>query len=431
MLGAVMVTAVYIHVFGVDVPHWDEWVIVDALRRRANGAYGWADLWSRHNEHRIVVPKLLFLAEYQLLGDHSPKLCMYVCLALLVGIAWGLCRIAVREHAVPPALRLWLCLPIVGFLVSPRQFENLMWGFQVGFVSVAVFAVACLGCLACFAEAAGGGRRAALLLASALFAALASLSSAMGLIVWWIGLPFLLVARKPRVPAALLWGLAAAATWAIHFHGFSNPPPSPSVASVVDRPVFALYFLLSTIGAPIAPIPALAAPCGLLLCGYTLAKALRAGRRTERETLFWLGLALFGVGTAATVTVGRLGLGIRQSLSSRYTTFTLLSVAGVYVLLLRDAVRAWRANQRSSAVVAAGCVAALVACVLVTGWAWGLHGGRSLRAWQRDALDAVLRFETATDAELQRAYPDADFCRLNAQYARQHGITPFQRTRRH
>ena len=105
--------------------------------------------------------------------------------------------------------RLWLMLPI-GFLVfSLRQVENMLWGWQLGFVLVAAEAVASLACLSLLNHP---GRQAFKFVGAVLFATGATFSSAQGLLVWPVGLLPLLSAPLERKRRALLiagWTLAA------------------------------------------------------------------------------------------------------------------------------------------------------------------------------------------------------------------------------
>ncbi len=426
-LGAIVSTAAYIQVYGVNVPFWDEWIVVDMVRRHLDGTYHWAQIWGLHNEHRLVWPKLFYLAEFHMLGDHLPKFCMFVCLGLLGALLPMLAREASAEQPQFPArVRRLLFIPVVWMLPSPRQFENLLWGFQITFVSAAFFAVACLWTLSRLCAGSGMRTRAWLLLAAGTLATLASFSSVMGLIVWWVGLALLSTCRGRRWPWMISWGCAAVAVWLVYFHGYVKPPQHPELAPLLRRPFAFVYFFLATVGAPAAPIPPLAALCGLLICGYIafrMWRAIRSGRHASG--VFWIAVALFGFCTALSITIGRSGFGILQSTPSRYITFTLLSTISCYVLLVGDAIRLWRRRPRTYSLAPALLAAGLFAATLLSGAVWGVRGGRHLRARNLDALDVLSRLETATDDELLRVFPNAPFCRRNAAFAKQRGLTPF------
>jgi hypothetical protein len=50
----------FVQTFGVDCPYYDEWEMIPALTGNQAITLKW--LWSQHNEHRIFVPRLLYLA---------------------------------------------------------------------------------------------------------------------------------------------------------------------------------------------------------------------------------------------------------------------------------------------------------------------------------------------------------------------------------
>src|SRR5205085_2792300 len=79
---------------------------------------------------------------------------------------------------------------------------------------------------------------------------------------------------------------------------------------------------------------------GIIMLGlYSLALRyyLRVGRAPDltRQLLCWLLLGAYAILSAGLITIGRAGFGLAQSLSTRYTTYTLyLPLALVYLLPL-------------------------------------------------------------------------------------------------
>jgi hypothetical protein len=55
---------VLVHLYGVNVPFNDDFDVPGHfLFRFATGDFQWRYLWELHNEHRLVIPKLIWLAE--------------------------------------------------------------------------------------------------------------------------------------------------------------------------------------------------------------------------------------------------------------------------------------------------------------------------------------------------------------------------------
>ncbi|HZS38481.1 MAG TPA: hypothetical protein VFF06_16715, partial [Polyangia bacterium] len=64
-LGVALVPAIalaaFVWRFGVDVPYWDQWELVPLLKGAHDGTLRAADFFALHNEHRLVVPRLIML----------------------------------------------------------------------------------------------------------------------------------------------------------------------------------------------------------------------------------------------------------------------------------------------------------------------------------------------------------------------------------
>jgi hypothetical protein len=117
----------------------------------------------------------------------------------------------------------------------------------------------------------------------------------------------------------------------------------------------------------------------------------------------WMALGAYSLGTAAMITVGRVGFGVSQSLSTRYTTFTLyLFVALVYLLpcvLENAAGRGYFSVSRRTLLRRVGALAAgaLVLAHLTT---FALVLRHNANEWRRGLLRAkacLLFIESAPD----------------------------------
>ncbi len=127
----------YVGSFARDVPWWDDWDLVPVLSGREPVTAAW--LWERHNEHRLLVPKLVHLALAAAAGGADFRTGAYLNALLLAGGTLVLILTArrLRGHtAVADAI-----FPLI--LLHWGQYENLIWSFQVQFiVATALFLVA-------------------------------------------------------------------------------------------------------------------------------------------------------------------------------------------------------------------------------------------------------------------------------------------------
>jgi len=56
-----VLTFCFIYNYGITIPYWDQWEFVPLLEKLHNHTLTLNDLWSQHNEHRILFPKILML----------------------------------------------------------------------------------------------------------------------------------------------------------------------------------------------------------------------------------------------------------------------------------------------------------------------------------------------------------------------------------
>src|SRR5438034_3701897 len=73
----------YVSRYSVNVLSWDEWDIVPLIHSLRSGTLTLAQLWGPHNEHRMLVPNLIFLLVAQIARFDTTVL-MYLSACLLI-----------------------------------------------------------------------------------------------------------------------------------------------------------------------------------------------------------------------------------------------------------------------------------------------------------------------------------------------------------
>lgn len=363
-------------------PFNDQWANVHAWRDTSKG--GWlAYLFSQHNEHRILFPRLVFIADWKWFQARNGLNLAAIGLIQLAGAAVFAAAAQVRRAGALGLLGLAAALAL---MFSLMQFENLFWTFQVAFVGVYAAGAWALY-LFCRASAPGAVRWGWLAGAMVLLV-LAAFNMANGLFAGAAMAAVGLVTRRSR--AAIL--TAAAVTLVllvVYLHGYQpvsyHSPPSLALRHPA-RYLFYVAVYIGNIWSPGRPLPA--ALLGLVGAAATAAMAAILARKQQgdpaRSALF--GLALF-VGVSAAVTaLGRLSFGVDQALSSRYTTPTAYFWAAQALFWTLTAERGrggWLQLQRSPA-------------------AWTLTLERSRAALARVGLAAVLVLALVRLAGLER-----------------------------
>src|SRR6516225_6557034 len=125
----------YIFRFAVDVPYWDAWQFVPLLGEFYEGKLPLGLLTQQHNEHRIVLPRLLMLLLARL-TDYDTSAEMYASWLMLC--ATVVVYFSVHTRAFGTYFSSVVAFaPILWVVLTLRQYENLLWGWQIQVVLAA------------------------------------------------------------------------------------------------------------------------------------------------------------------------------------------------------------------------------------------------------------------------------------------------------
>lgn len=408
-------SVLYVYAFGVNGIVGDQFQVVQIFSRLAAGNLGFENLAAFHNEHHIFFPRLAMLSLGEL-TDFNNLAEMYAVQACLLA-TMAVLFFAFRRSSGLPML---LFVPVAFLVFSLRQFENMLWGFQITFVFAQVFSVAALYSLYLATE----GKRPAITLPLAVASAfVATFSSLPGLMVWPAGACLVLVSRAVnRVRLAAAWLVCGVASWALYFFDYETRPQAPPfLGYIVGNPVETALYFPTSLGASLMwhrPL-ALVAGAGILFL-FAVAVWFSHRRGTLRENAFWIGVVLFSLGVLAVITAGRASLGPQSAMAPRYSSFSLLAVISVYVMLMKlvldtVAVDFRDIASRAVAPLAAAFLVALALIIPATYLGGYLVGARN-EATMTQAAEALQNAEATPEARLEillRQPPD--FIRQNAE----------------
>ena len=304
--------------------YFDEWTFILTAPD-----WTWATYLQPHNEHPVMLPRLIYAALLSTVGLRSYLPYMAVLLALHATSAVLLFELVRRRAGDLAGVA---CAAL--FLVLGAAWENLLWAFQIAFVG----SVACgLGMLLAL-EGPSTRRR---LLAASLLLAGSLAFSGLG-IVFAVAMAVILVLTPTR-RRDLLWFAPVAVAfgaWYLAFgHGGTPPNPPPTPANIGLVPLYTAWGLGQSVagligeGGPWGP-PALVAAS--LVVGVTWWR-----RRPDPVALGVLAalLSLYVV-----TGLGRAQLGYQQAGAGRYV----YEGAAFWLILLADAARGlpWRGTWR-------------------------------------------------------------------------------------
>ncbi len=380
-------------------------------------------LWQQHNEHRMVIPKLLLGIDLRLFAARQTFL--LACIYLIEFVHWCVLAWSMRVLGGWGGALWRTGAGLAAFcLFCPTQWQNLVWGFQTCFVLPPLFATLSFVGLLLYAKTQRG--KFVVLSVIAAIAAVGSLAN--GLVL----LPLLAItalALELRKPVVLTYATAAVVAFAVYFHGYTRPEQNTDPLSSVRLPGKLLGYLATYFGsswtaghswdghnlrtAEIAGAFGLAA----LLLFVLRFRALRA--RAGAFSIQLLLLGLFCVGTALLTALGRAGSGNGQAFSSRYQTIALLFWWSAACLLLIAA-----EGYRQTAVMA---VQVLFLLVLLRGAALVRLplGDAREHAFNRRAATAALLTGVDDRRQISEAYPYPEQVLQVAPFMRQARLSVF------
>ena len=339
--------------YASNVPSWDDWDMVPTLTRNQPVTWDW--LWSQHNEHRVPVPRLIFLGLNRLTVVDM-RVTMYFDVLVMAALAAAMMLTAARLRGRPRAEDAFF--PLV--LLHWGQAANLLWGWQLQF-----FASVALACVALLAMVRAGTTvpvwRAAVTVG--VCALLLPLCGANGLgmvpalAVWPLALALLpedwsggANTRGRRALAAL--GVGALALTALYFVGWERVPYHPKSQSIYQSLKTSVQFATIGLGPATRNSWPLSGLATLAALGVTALLLIRVWRDRPAERARAAGLLCF-LAALASLALG-LGLG-RNGFETRYVTLALPAWCALYFAwaLYGDRARRWAPAALTLASVAA------------------------------------------------------------------------------
>ncbi|HEV2095422.1 MAG TPA: hypothetical protein VGQ82_02860 [Chthoniobacterales bacterium] len=324
---------------GVNVPFWDEWSLVDLFEKAHAHRLSFADFFAQNNEHRVVFPKIVFLAlEHFTHWNTRAEMffSVFLCALTALCLQWVLWR--TLRLPLPRVLILMLVINVL--LFSPCQYENWLWGYQLAcflltFCLLAGVAALCSELPQSLKFLLAGG-----------CAVVATFSGGNGMLLWpLLLLSFLLRADSSNRGAAIRWSGAwiviTACAAGLYFFHYQKPrwhPPLAASRNLVDYYCYVAAFLGSPLGrhaegaSLIGPVSVGSAALALFIFFAGAIAWSWRDRALLRNAVPWISIGSFALLSAVLACITRIGFGRIQALESRYTTFSLLFVLSLIPL---------------------------------------------------------------------------------------------------
>jgi hypothetical protein len=339
--------------------NWDQWGDLRYIFAFKDHQISFRGLFAQNNEHRIFTERLLFLIDATWFGYRNTFLvsvifASHLLLGAIIGWLW-----LDRTYGNP--LRVASALGGAAALVSIAQYENLLWGFQTGFVHVYLFALLALVALCRACTETQAYRRYGLLLAFFCLYTLSTFTMANGVLLVGAALIAVVLMRPTLIFLATLPLAGVFLAW-LYFYNYQTVTYlqlATSPSHFRDVFLYILYFL----AAPFAHDPLSRTLLGglgvLLLLGVfgLLLREVLMRRPPQAAPVVLACAALFAVNSAAVTAVGRVAsFGLAQATSARYATpaiiFWLSAIGAAYWLLsARFAHARWARTRQAAALI--------------------------------------------------------------------------------
>lgn len=414
--------AVLVFTYSVDLPQWDQWTYVSFFEEFSRGSLTLGHLFAQVNEYRQFFPNLTFVILGRL-THWDVRYEMWATFLVACLISFNVYRLGRLTIEGTQSRRVLLLFMASLLIFSPVQYPNWLQGQQL----VYYVPIACI--TTCILVAHSRLNPIARFLICGGLSTISTFSSVNGGLCWIVVLPVLLTASHDRIPArrwllvAWIIGLLSNAT--LYLYGYHKPWWSPSPLAAFAQPFQAVLYFLRFLGAPLGLEKGnLATLVGILLLslfaiGCMFVIRFRRDSMFVRRMMPWLMVGAYSILTGVMTTIGRVGLGVGQSIiTARYIGFSVyLVVSLVFLVALISEKLTREAKFLSRRRVAQLTVAAAFAFLL---WqplvfAKGIEGMKKMRLTLLQAKASVLLINYVQDPELiNTLYPDLSFLAAQA-----------------
>ena len=310
---------------------WDGYL--GAYVRSTSG--DWSVWWAQHNEHRIVLARLIFWIDIAFFHGAGWFLILINC--LLLALVCAVFLFAGRERLGGTVGFIGYFL--VAWLFSWSQEENLTWGFQSQFIMAQLLPLAAFYLL--HKSASAEDRSFPFFCVATLLGFLALGSMANGVLALPLMTFYAVLVRLGWRRSGFL-ALLSIVSLSLYFYGYRAAPTHGSLGQALrENPGGLVQYVLLYLGGPFYYLSG-GGSRGLWLAQIA-ASTLVVGaavfawlslRHPKQSTLplALLTFVLYVCGSALGTAGGRLVLGLEQALSSRYMTPALMAWAALLVL---------------------------------------------------------------------------------------------------
>jgi hypothetical protein len=398
----IAIIGIYIFLFGLNFPFWDQWEVVPLLIKKQQGLLFFVDLFAQHNEHRPFFPRLIWVTlaqftHYNVIAE--------LWLNLLIAV-WTFMFFINRTIKMWSQLKVPvspLLIPLISFLVfNLSQCESWLQGIQtVMFLEMACVVIG----LFLLAEIPAWGN----FFGAIALGVVANYSMVNGLFYWLVGLIVIWVttSKKMRIIRISLWIFFSAACIGLFFSGWVSGGQL-NFRYVFSHALEWYLWILNFLGAPIMTQWYVAWVFGIIsVASYILILGLAIRTGQWKPLVPYFAIVLFILLTTFSISLGRMEIGLIQSTVSRYLTLSVWYWASLLALFPLLNLKIFYQRTFYSLVTIS-----LVFLMVLGGW----RGYESLHKRILPAYQAVTSGQPVSDEVLLRIYPFPNIARERLEF---------------
>jgi len=321
------------------IPFWDMWdgTIEFLLKVRA-GEYGvW---WEQHNEHRILLARIIFWLDSKFFGDASVfSVFSNYCLFVVSGLVFYFYAKALSyKEQLSSDHFLTFVFIVFSWILLLTKSDNFYLAFQSQFILAQLLPLSAFYFLARYFQL---GQTCCFVYAFCC-AALAIGSMANGVLVFPLMFIYACLLSMDRKKSLVLL-VAAVVFPVVYFFNYHAPDGHGHLmAALLGSPARFICYVLMYIGSPFHYLlgkgnfgPVAAVLAGGVFISFTLLSLYLQWLKDERSAFVFalLFFIAYITGTAVGTAGGRLIFGVEQALESRYTTPAIMAWAALVLVL--------------------------------------------------------------------------------------------------
>lgn len=306
--------------YAVDIPAWDEWEIVTLVDKFYSGTLTFRDIFAQHNEHRIILGKIIMLANV-VLTHWNIYIELAVNILFAIGTSIVIFLMTERINGLTEIRKMIIYFVSACLIFSFGQTGNWLSGFQMQILMCVFFTVVSSSVILQNTTIA------------IIFAVLASFSFAGGILVWPAGFIVLCLhaylSGEKSLSKIFLWLIAGIVTICLYFYDFRQlyvSGLSQKISFCVTHPHIFILLFLEFIGSPVSgsriSIALGAAIIGIIIQLYNLF-VIFTNKLWNKNIFFWIMIDLVVIFTAGVTALGR-PESIVATMASRYISISML-----------------------------------------------------------------------------------------------------------